>query len=270
MKIIRYKVMNFRSVKDSGWINCDDVTTLVGINEAGKSNLLLALWKLNPASDGEIDILHDLPVAELSILRDKLEEVSFITAEFEVTEDTINEIAEEVNCEEKGLSTISVTRFYDGHYCFVYDNNIRPKSLRTKVITKTDEEDNSVEENIYEDYADKELEDVIIKHLPKFVYYSNYGNLSTRIYLPHVVSWLKGGTVSGIDINKDQVRTLRVLFKYVNLQPQEILDLGKDNSSHTKNEIEQIEKKKEERSILLQSAGTKLTRDFKAWWNQGE
>ena len=38
MKLIRYRVMNFRSVKDSGWINCDDVTTLVGINEAGKSN----------------------------------------------------------------------------------------------------------------------------------------------------------------------------------------------------------------------------------------
>ena len=39
MKLVRYRVMNFRSVKDSGWINCDDVTTLVGINEAGKSNL---------------------------------------------------------------------------------------------------------------------------------------------------------------------------------------------------------------------------------------
>lgn len=65
MKLIRYKVMNFRSVKDSGWINCDDVTTLAGINEAGKSNLLLALWKLNPAFGGKIDILHDLPVDHL-------------------------------------------------------------------------------------------------------------------------------------------------------------------------------------------------------------
>ena len=62
MKLIRYKVTNFRSVKDSGWIECSDVTTLVGINEAGKSNLLLALWKLNPAKDGEIDPLHDLPL----------------------------------------------------------------------------------------------------------------------------------------------------------------------------------------------------------------
>ena len=270
MKLVKYKVQNFRSVKDSGWINCDDVTTLVGINEAGKSNLLLALWKLNPASDGKIDFLHDLPVAELSILRDKQDETPFITAELEVTESTVKIIAEEVNCDEKGLSTISVTRFYDGHYCFGFDNNIRPKSLRKKVEKKIDEEGNSIDEEFDEDYTDKELYDAILKRLPKFVYYSNYGNLSTRIYLPHVVSWLKGETVPGIDINNDQVRTLRVLFKYVNLQPQEILNLGIDNSSHTKSEIEQIEKKKEERSILLQSAGTKLTRDFKAWWNQGE
>lgn len=56
MKLVRYCVMNFRSVKNSGWIDCDDVTTLVGVNESGKSNLLLALWKLNPARGGEIDI----------------------------------------------------------------------------------------------------------------------------------------------------------------------------------------------------------------------
>lgn len=43
MKLVRYCVMNFRSVKNSGWIDCDDVTTLVGVNESGKSNLLLAL-----------------------------------------------------------------------------------------------------------------------------------------------------------------------------------------------------------------------------------
>lgn len=81
MKLVRYCVMNFRSVKNSGWIDCDDVTTLVGVNESGKSNLLLALWKLNPARGGEIDILHDMPVSELSTLRNRKNEVKFISAE---------------------------------------------------------------------------------------------------------------------------------------------------------------------------------------------
>ena len=59
MKLTRYNVKNFKSVKDSGWISCSEVTTLVGVNEAGKSNLLLALWKLNPATGGKIDVIHD-------------------------------------------------------------------------------------------------------------------------------------------------------------------------------------------------------------------
>ena len=61
MKLKQFRVSVFRSVIDSGWINCDDVTTLVGINESGKSNILVALWKLHPVIGGEIDILHDLP-----------------------------------------------------------------------------------------------------------------------------------------------------------------------------------------------------------------
>lgn len=66
MKLKKFKVTHFRSVMDSGWVSCDDVTTLIGINESGKSNILLALWKLKPTRGGEIDYLHDLPVTELS------------------------------------------------------------------------------------------------------------------------------------------------------------------------------------------------------------
>ena len=43
MKLKKFRVTNFRSVLDSGWIDCDDVTSLAGINEAGKSNIILAL-----------------------------------------------------------------------------------------------------------------------------------------------------------------------------------------------------------------------------------
>ncbi|MBM6581669.1 AAA family ATPase [Microvirga sp. BT689] len=48
MKLIGFRVQNFRSVADSGYIRVDDLTALVGRNESGKSNLLLALHSLNP------------------------------------------------------------------------------------------------------------------------------------------------------------------------------------------------------------------------------
>ena len=54
MKLARFRVTNFRSVEDSGWVDVDDVTALIGVNESGKTNLLLPLWKLKPARDGEI------------------------------------------------------------------------------------------------------------------------------------------------------------------------------------------------------------------------
>lgn len=68
MKLIKYRVKNFRSVQDSGWIECSNVTTLVGVNESGKSNLLLALWKLNPAREGSIDILHDILTKQVNTI----------------------------------------------------------------------------------------------------------------------------------------------------------------------------------------------------------
>ena len=277
MRLLKYKVTNFRSIKDSGWINCDDVTTLVGINEAGKSNLLLALWKLNPAFGGKIDILHDMPVDQLAELREKTEITSFIQAEFQVSEETTNNIGSEVGCNMSSVSTITVSRYYNGSYEIDF-NGITPATTLTENVKEKNEDGLEIDKEVPLEYDHNDLIDSIVKHMPKFVYYSNYGNLSTRIYLPNVVKWLNGESVPGIDVNEDQVRTLRVLFNFVNLQPNEILELGKDYAAEkkkngynpTEKEIEKADKSKEERSILLQSASSKLTKNFKEWWNQGE
>lgn len=50
MKLITAHVTNFRSVEDSGIFSIEQVTCLVGKNEAGKSAVLLALAALNPHS----------------------------------------------------------------------------------------------------------------------------------------------------------------------------------------------------------------------------
>jgi len=48
MKLKSFRVQNFRSINNSGVIRADEITALVGRNESGKSNLLLALASLNP------------------------------------------------------------------------------------------------------------------------------------------------------------------------------------------------------------------------------
>lgn len=50
VKIKNFNVENFKSIKNSGTIDLEkDITTLIGINEAGKSNILEALHFLNYA-----------------------------------------------------------------------------------------------------------------------------------------------------------------------------------------------------------------------------
>lgn len=279
MKLVRFKVTNFRSIKDSNWIDCDDVTTLVGINESGKSNLLLALWKLNPARDGAIDVLHDMPVSMLSSLRNKTESAPFISAEFLIDNASAKSISNTLNCVCKENTTVIITRFYDEHYTVVFPSGNPPIAE----VEASDNTEDEVEEPkiVAEVYTEDELKEAVLAEIPKFVYYSNYGNLSAKIYLPHVIKWLKGEKVSGIDANTDQVRTLRVLFEFVGLDPQEILELGKDPKvmamersrnqvEPTKADIQKAEDDKEQRSILLQSASGELTRKFKDWWRQGE
>lgn len=277
MKLLRYKVTNFRSVENSGWIECDDITTLVGINESGKSNLLLALWKLHPVNNGDIDILHDMPVSKLSVMRNNTADEIFIEAVFSIDPETIESVYDETGYKIKNGTEITLKRFYDGHYLFQY--SIEPiLENKSNDDTEDEESDDSVVLRKM-----KELNNVILEEIPKFVYYSNYGNLSSKIYLPNVVKWLKGGTVQGIDTNEEQVRTLRVLFDFVNLDPEEILKLGKDpkevaasrNSNNrstqpTEKEIKRAEDDKEQRSLLLQSASGDLTKKFKEWWKQGE
>jgi hypothetical protein len=48
MELTKFRVQNYRSVNDSGDIEVQELTDLVGRNESGKSALLLALASLNP------------------------------------------------------------------------------------------------------------------------------------------------------------------------------------------------------------------------------
>ena len=60
--------------------------------------------------------------------------------------------------------------------------------------------------------------------MPKFVYYSNYGNLSSKIYLPHALRWIKGEKIQGIDTNDEQVRTLNLSLHKVNYREEDSIN----------------------------------------------
>jgi len=347
MRLLRYRVTNFRSVEDSGWIDADDVTALIGVNESGKSNLLLPLWKLKPAREGEIRPTSDYPKTMFAEIRENPARFRFISAEF-ATGPLGPRIATLAGIGPEEAEVVRVDRYFDGGYVFSFPDyehatTASPEDVAAILQAATSEiggmpalakeeaqkaqlisglqsaalelpdapmsadalaalaEDlralaptapaktssifprlealaASVDElqtrvAAPDPSAVEAVRTAILKRVPRFVYYSNYGNLDSEIYLPHVVDNLEREDLGEKEAAK--ARTLRVLFSFVRLEPSEILELGKDetpvNSRRpTEAEIAEVAERKRERSILLQSAGTTLTSRFKDWWKQGD
>lgn len=348
MKLIKYRVTNFRSVKDSGDIEAGDVAALIGVNESGKTNLLLPLWKLNPAREGEIQPTSDYPKTMFADVRAKPGDFCFITADFDSTS-IRDRLIKLTRLDATQLQVVRVSRYFDGKYeisfpQYIPQTTIPSLDIQTALtdlasaIEKTDalkSEDllkptivaniRNLAESINHDWTAHDLatageslrkllpeqpaktstivpriqqtieeftaweskisspppedidhvQDLVLGELPKFVYYSNYGNLDSEIYLPHVVQNLERKDLGAKEAAK--ARTLRVLFSFVRLLPKEILELGRDfkdpsnqNRQPSADEIAKIAERKRERSILLQSAGTTLTKEFKSWWKQGD
>ncbi len=350
MKLMGFRVRQFRSVEDSGWIKANDVTAFIGTNESGKTNLLVPLWKLNPAKDGEINAIQDYPRDKYHIIRAQNRKPVFIEARFELSEQLTHTVSTMTRLPRDQVSQVIVKKDFDGLFYVefpeakgpskpetqiirdkivqtVQDINGIPTTLRTdeplkesilqvlaaalsvaediteltidlpvltqiKVILNeidlskaarrssisprfgqlVDEFEELIEAiDVPEPEENEEANKLILDNLPSFVYYSNYGNLDSEIYLPHVIQNMNRNDLGVKEAAK--ARTLKVLFNFVKLKPQEILELGQDfaqGSSPTQEQIDVVAEKKKERDVLLQSASTELTSRFREWWKQGD
>ena len=75
MRLKSVQITNFRSIRDSNEFDIDDITCLVGKNEAGKTTLLTALYRLNPIvpEAGVFNLDEDYPRGEVENYRIALE-----------------------------------------------------------------------------------------------------------------------------------------------------------------------------------------------------
>lgn len=350
MRLTAFRVSNYRSVKDSDWIDAADITSLIGTNESGKTNLLMPLWKLNPAKEGEIKLLSDAPRKDYNAYRQLEDKPVFIRARFVISDSLAGVIATKTGKTADDVRLVEVSRDFDGNYGVHFPNAQADASIEAAELRKVldaaakdieaasasgkgdetmkadllkrlkdagnalDGAEGSVGQDgitklqtiidtaaiksapqrstiaprfgqvidILADYAARftkpgpddndEVHKLVVKHLPVFVYYSTYGNLDSEIYLPHEIANLKRMDLTGK--SEARARTLRVLFEFVRLSPQEILELGRDwnpsQGAPNEAQVKLHSEKKKERSILLQSASTELTAKFRDWWKQGE
>lgn len=75
MKLKCFEVKEFKSVWDSGPVDAAQITCLVGKNEAGKTALLRALYRLNPVveEEGKFDVTLDYPRMQVEDYRHEVE-----------------------------------------------------------------------------------------------------------------------------------------------------------------------------------------------------
>ena len=94
MQLKKIRIQNFQSVIDSNEFEIGDVTCLVGKNEAGKTAMLKALYRLNPLNpkDSKYDAIHNYPrkdfaVYESEVEKDPQKTANVVTGTFMLDED---------------------------------------------------------------------------------------------------------------------------------------------------------------------------------------
>lgn len=299
-----FRVTEFRSVKDSGWIDTEQITALIGTNESGKTNILLPLWKLNPADEGKIDLKADLPRDEYHTYRLADPKPIFIRAKYSLLDEEKLELSKISGHPSNDFSQVIVSKDFDGNLFYDFPSasdqgpviidkareiigsckssleagndaagkteiERRERALQilrsaadlltgedaptvlaqvnTEISKFDDDVKSSVtcatmadasqrlqpllsESNLPTLSQSKEVTTYIKEHMPKYVYYSNYGNLDSQIYLPQVLQNIGRADLGVKDAAK--ARTLKTLFKFVQLDPKEITELGSETTGN--------------------------------------
>ncbi|MHB8726428.1 MAG: AAA family ATPase [Casimicrobiaceae bacterium] len=345
LKAVRYRVQNFRNIDDSGWIPLEGVTAFVGRNESGKTALLKALHKFNPATPEPYNPQREFPRDRYTREFKNGADWPVCTVAFELDGEIKDQI--EAILDSPAPKEAVCTRFYDGSLKIECDPEIQQRVLdpapvndalttfagearrllapgqdqeeatqksrtdlatwaagwreKTNALTDLRNEDgarllatirkesdgyaNPQTANIVEalqGVIDPILADakrppvknqvapIIIKSLPVFIYFENYGILDSAIYLPRFLEDLQR------EPTNPRTRTINAMFKHVALTAQEIEQLGHEQSAQarfqnqkpTAEMIAKDQENKEARAIKLNSASIDISKRFSDWWSQ--
>ena len=256
MKITRARVINYRSIDDSSWVNLEDVTALVGKNESGKTAFLQAIRKINSIA-GEDDkfVIRDFP-RKGYIKYKKIHEENPCTvakAEFELSQKEVSEI--EANFGEGVLASnkVIVGKNYKNERIWEVDVSEsapaidRTSSFSPAPVSVTGAISDNTKSEILSPVAKKIADDFLERWLPKFVYFDNYSTMRGKIS----ISDLKKRTAEGGPFD-DADRTFMSLLTLSGVSLEELEeDLGYEDVK-----------------VELESASITITDEIFEYWRQ--
>lgn len=329
MKLIRFKVQNYKVIDDTDWVPVDErVTALVRKNEAGKTGILRALWKSKNVANKKFDKLLDYPRDRYAKERKETQEVASI--EFELSADEAKTLAAQFPADFKAKpKRVVFTTCYQGEdetaFAVAFEEKLEAKcqsdssgaqsAIRaaSDAIAKDDVDPvkGAATTALAQIQGDADLWDQtttnalatfhsavtqwlggdasrgavatnerktldellaqakrgdpstkarkwVTDNMPAFIYFDDYGQLETRIHLPEYIR-----RRSAAD---EKTRTQTALFEKSIIDPQEILQLGGVRDQNESDE--QVQRRKDKRRALLDSASFGLTGEWIDWWTE--
>ena len=214
MKLRKVHVREFQSIIDSTEFEIDDVTCLVGKNEAGKTALLKALYRLMPVieEDGSFDVIDDYPRRSVT---DYEEEVSagqrdhsiVVRATYSLDSEDITAVEEIFGpeCLLDKNPTVALNRGYSNTNCIDNLNINEEATLRhlveaaglsrqltnqllklktaeemIKIIAASEQTNGSIElsrilgEIVENGFRNSVYDKILIERIPDFLYFDEY------------------------------------------------------------------------------------------------
>ena len=287
MKLAKVRITEFQSIQDSTEFEIGDVTCLVGKNEAGKTALLKALYRLNPVveTDGDFDVTLDYPRRNMSDYEDAVEArrrdpATVVQATYTIEPDDITAVEEIFGpeCLRDKKPTVTLQKGYSNELQF--DLNIDTKSALKYLIkeaglpaqdeeqllqmeeteemvnTLTDTEQTEAVQkltprlqNISEHGISHIIStEILHKRIPKFLYFDEYYQMKGQDNLEQLSSRLESDQLENSDY------PLLGLIKLAGLDLDRLI-----NPEQTENLIARLE-----------AASNSLTRKVLPYWSQNQ
>lgn len=244
MKFDSFRILNYRNIKDSGWVDVNSITAFVGQNEAGKSNLFEALYRINPfiAKDKNYNTDEDWPVDDwgnMPVGTQKVVcEVKFTLSEEEITSlfssskkavTQPDENSTPVNIELPKTLVLEGKSYYGAPPHFFIGNA----------------EDLGLDNGLVNQWA--------VNAVPKFVYIKEYEISGSQIELDQLKQRLDTNGWGNLN-NEDQ--TILIILDLAKINITDFLQKGSTSVGRTT------------RSFDKRAASAYLSKQFKSLWRQ--
>lgn len=249
MKLNGFHVTNYRNVHDSGWIDTNQITAFVGQNEAGKSNLFEALYRLNPiiAEDSYI-VDEDWPVDNWQERRGANGK-TVCTAEFLLDETEISDLYKAALKKSETPPEAS------------QESTPQSLSLPVNVKLTVSRSYGSASAFKVSDPHESNLDPTLLTqwakgHIPKFVYVTNYGFSGTQAELDQLRQrWDQIGRTNRHKLSRED-QTILIILDLANIDIEDFYAKGQTSEGRTI------------RSFDKRAASAYLSKEFAAIWRQ--